>query len=380
MSAKVKPTVRAAETIMIPPDKAGLTKSPSQSISAVGEIVEKFDLATVDGPEIVLFGSERQKEIGKKLDDFLAEITKGSSPVLFELFNRLKKGVDEADLPALEAKIRASQSKGFLARIGDSMGLTSTVKRLQKANTEIEQMLASKSKSLMDLTKSQEAQLSTEVTRLVQDANKLTQLAKEFRINVNEFSVYVDAGRQILAREKIVLENKKALALETKNTLDIEDANLHEQKVNLFENRQLILETILAKAPSELQSIYISQGAGLQVLGETASASLEEFNTIKSTLIKLSVNLQIGSIQTINAERRNLMTSLEAYGNNTLGNVAVKAAEQQGINRLEDANRLLANATKLREIANNVTQKEKENKAKFEEARQKLLDSKAMFV
>lgn len=364
---------------VLPPEKAELAKANNSSITAVGKVVSSFDLSTVDGPSIVLFGSDRQKQIGSKLDDLLAEITKGNSPVLFELFNKLKKGVAEADLPTLEKKIRDAQTKSWGLRLLESVGLSNTVKRLQKANMEIEQLLASKSKSLMDLTKSMEVSLTSEVQRLVTDASKLSRLAQEYRINVSEFEVYVLAGREILKREKERLIQLKAVAEQTKATLDIEAANLHEQKVDLFENRLVILETILAKAPSELQSIYISQGAGLQVLGETASASLEEFNTIKSVLIKLSVNLQIGSVQTLNAERRNLMNSLEKYGNDTLGNVAITAAKQQGINRLEDATRLLENAKKLNEISNKVLEEQKNNKARFEEARQKLIESKAMF-
>lgn len=375
-----------AQTVIVdvlPPEKASMaipiSTIPTNAICPVSKVVESFNLTVVDGPAIVLFGSDRQKQIGAKLDDLLAEVTKGNSPVLFELFNKLKKGVDEADLPTLEKKIRDAQSQGGFSRFVGAIFGQSAVKRLQKANQEIEQMLASKSKSLMDLTKSMEGSLSTEVQRLVTDATKLTRLANEFRINISEFEVYVQAGREILKREKARLVDLKAKASETQTVLDIEAANIHEQKVDLFENRLLIIENILAKAPSELQSIYISQGAGLQVLGETASASLEEFNTIKSVLIKLSVNLQIGSVQTLNAERRNLMNSLEKYGNETLGNVAVNAAKQQGINRLEDATRLLENAKKLNEISNKVLEEQKNNKLRFEEARTKLLESKQMF-
>ncbi len=344
----------------------------------VDALSQKFDLGKVEGQEIVLFGSERQKAIGAKLDDILTEITKGGSPVLYELFNELKKGVEAADLPALELKIREAQKSTGFQRFMKTIGFDNTVKRLQKANEEVELILASKSKSLVSLTKQMEEKLSLEVSRLITDSSKLARLAIEYRKNVIDFEFLVRAGRKILENAKTESVRRKNLADSTRDTLTIEDSKLFDQKLSLFENRLVTLETILVKAPSELESIYLSQGASLQVLGETASSSLEEFNDIKSALIRLSVNHQIGSLQTINSERRSLRDSLTKYGTDTLENVAVKAAQAQGLNRLEDATKLLENATRLKDISAKVMSETQANKQRFAEARAKLLESKKL--
>ncbi len=344
----------------------------------ISQEAKKFDLTLVDEQQVVLFASDRQKAIGTALDGLLTEITKEGSPVLFELFRKLKKGVEEADIATVEAEIRKSMEKGFFSGIMDSLGLSSVAKRLEAANEKIGQMLTSKSKSLLDLTREMETQIQTEVLKLIANSKSLNALADEYRKNVTEFGKYVDIGKIVLANAKNTLAAKQAHAAQTNAPLDIEEAKLFAQKVDLFETRLVTIETILQKAPAELEAIRLSQGASLATLGETANSALEEFNDIKSILIKLSVSHQIQSVQAINAERRQLRDKLQTHGTNLLGQTAVNAAQAQGQNRVDDAKKLLEFATNVNSIAKKVEDEKKLNQTRFAEARTNLIAVKKL--
>lgn len=344
----------------------------------VAEQAKKFDLTIVDEQQVVLFGSDRQKAIGTALDGLLTEITKEQSPILFELFRKLKKGVEDTDIAAVEAEIRKSMEKGFFSGLLDSMGMSSVAKRLEAANEKIGSMLTSKSKSLLDLTREMETEIQKEVIKLIANSKSLNTLADEFRKNVTEFGQYVEVGKLVLANAKNTLAAKQAHAATTNAPLDIEAAKLFAQKVDLFETRLVTIETILQKAPAELEAIRLSQGASLATLGETANSALEEFNDIKSILIKLAVSHQIQSVQSINAERRNLRDQLQTHGTNLLGTVAVNAAQAQGQNRVDDAKKLLEFATNVNSIAKKVEDEKKQNQVRFTEARANLLAVKKL--
>lgn len=346
--------------------------------SAIAQKAKQFDLSTVDEQAIVLYASDRQKEVGSALDGILAEITKEQSPVLFELFRQLKKGIEDTDLSAVEQKIRKSQETSIGGRLLQSIGLSSVAKRLEAANEEIGKLLTSKSKSLLDLTRDMETKLQAEVLRLISNSQQLNTLASTFRTNIGTFGEYVEVGKVVLANAKQTLAVKQAQAATTNAPLDIEAAKLFEQKVNLFETRLVTIETILQKAPAELEAIRLSQGASLATLGETANSALEEFNDIKSILIKLSVSHQIQSVQAINNERRALRDQLQSHGTNLLGQTAEAAARAQGENRVQDATKLLDFAKNLNTINAKVEAEKQQNQARFAQARASLMEVKKL--
>jgi hypothetical protein len=105
-----------------------------------------------------------------------------------------------------------------------------------------------------------------------------------------------------------------------------------------------------------------------------------EFNTIKSALIKISVAHQIGSVQSLNAERRKLANSLQAHSTNLIGEVALNAVKTQGDNRLEDANKLLEMGNNLRAISDKVEDQKKQNEQKRLEARGKLEQTRQLLA
>lgn len=346
--------------------------------NAVATLVANNALTKLDDQKVVLFGHEKQKATAAVLDAILVEVTKGNNPVLFELFKQLSKGIEEADLPALEAQIRESLNKKWWHSILDALKLSSVAKRIEKANDKIGSMLTSKSTSLLTLTDAMQKKIESEVGALITDGQRLNKLAQQFRNDINEFTVLSEAAKQILAEGEKELALKMSEANLSKDPLKIEEAKRFEQRVDLFRSRTVVLETILRRAPVELESIRLTQGAALTTLAETANGATAEFNQIKSTLIKLTTAHRITTVQGINDERRKLRDQLEGYGNTLLGNAAANAAKALGQNRVDDANKLLAFANAIDGITKKVDEERKQNVTRFAEARTKLDEVKTL--
>ena len=143
-------------------------------------------------------------------------------------------------------------------------------------------------------------------------------------------------------------------------------------RLDIFQNRVLVLETTYAKAPADLDSIGITRGAALATLAETVSSANAEFNDIKSILIRLHVLFQMQSIQQMNEMRRELRSSLQRYGLQVLEDVSMNAAKASGETRLADADLVLETAQRLRSIADKVLAEGEQNKQRYSAARAKL--------
>jgi hypothetical protein len=336
------------------------------------------DLSEIPGEQIVLFGSERQKEFGTQLDAILVELTKGTNPVLFEMLNKLSKGVEEVNIAELEKEIRESNQVGILGKLAQMVGLSSAAGRLRKIDEKIGTMLKSKSTGLLQICEDMQKTTNTEVVKLINDSKRLYQLSQGLQDNIVEFKKYVDAGKIALESAKQDHQNKEALALQSGDSMKIDEAKQLADKINLFENRIVVLETAVQKAPVNLEAIRIGLNASLSTLGETANSALEDFNDIKTDLIKMSVTHQIQTVQGLNEQRRKLKASLQAHSNTQLGEVALKAAQSQGLNRLEDATNLLESAKQLTDINTKMKTECEQNKQRWEQARTQLLEVKQL--
>lgn len=377
-----KAPAHSGVAITSPPQNRVLTQPPTGSATPVVYVsgkntlsnVQPFRIAETPGQQLVLFGNERQKEFGAKLDGVLVQLTKGTNPILFELFNQLSKGVEGVNIPELEKEITASTKVGPLGKFMMAVGLTNASKRLQKANARVGGMLKTKSTSLLELCEKMQKTTETEVGNLINDTQKLQVLALELRQNVDIFQEYVQCGQQMLASarsELAELKNDPSKSTEVKNL---------EDKINLFESRVVVLETVLQKAPTNLESIRIGMQASLSTLGETANSALEDFNDIKTILIELSVTHQIQTVQSLNDQRRALLFGLSTHSKQQLQNVAVTAASAQGLNRLKDATQLMESAKSLAETNAKVKAEIEANKQRFADARATLSEIKTLMA
>ncbi len=351
----------AIVTVVLPPEKAG----------DVSDLAERYRLATAEPHTLITFGQEAIGSFGAKLDTILSQITNAQSPVLFELFRTIREGVKDADLKELEASIREKLKGGFFERLLMAIGLGDPAKRLKTVTDEVRGMLQSKAKSLGDLIKPMEAQIDEESGKLILEVSRMSTLAEGYRDTIVSLGVFVEAGRHILADAMRELERLKQEAV-SGDPLKVQEARDFSQKLDIFQNRVLVLETAYAKAPTDLDSIGIARGAALATLADTVTSANAEFNDIKSILIRLHALFQMQSIQQINAMRRELRASLQQYGSQVLEDVSVNAVKAAGETRLADADLVLGTAQRLRAIADKVVAEGERNKERYAAARTKL--------
>lgn len=359
----------ATVTVILPPEKR----------SAAEELARKTPLDNAADHSVVTFGQDAIASFGSKLDDILAQITKADSPVLFELFRTIRDGVNGADLAELEQSIRKKLQAGFFERILMAIGLSDPAKRLKQVTDEVRGLLQSKAKSLADLIKPMEKQIDSETTRLMGEVSRMSTLADGYRDNIEALGVYVEAGRHILAMAETELQAKTELA-KSGDPLQVQQARDFAQKLDLFRNRVLVLESAYAKAPSDLDSIGLVRGAALATLADTITSAHAEFNDVKSILIRLHALFQTQSVQQMNVMRRELRASLQGYGLDVLDKVSVDAAKASGEARLADADLVLGAAQRLRVIADKVVAEGELNKQRYATARQKLEQARQLAV
>jgi len=357
--AAVNPPV--AVTVTLPPERSGDVEALTQRVS----------LMTAEPHTLITFGQEAVGSFGARLDDILSQITNAQSPVLFELFRTIREGVNGADLGELEASIREKLKGSFIERILMAVGLGDPAKRLQRVADEVRGMLQSKAKTLGDLIRPMEKQIEDESTKLIGEVSRMSTLAQGYRDTILALGVYVEAGRRVLAQAGRDLAR---LTEEAKagDALKVQEARDFSQRLDIFQNRVLVLETAYAKAPADLDSLGLARGAALATLADTVTSANAEVNDIKSILIRLHALFQMQSVQQMNEMRRELRTSLQNYGLQVLEDVSVGAAKASGETRLADAELVLGTAERLRMIADKVVAEGERNRARYAEARAKL--------
>lgn len=372
----VIPINAALSSVTTPALKIILT--PTQQ-ARVREIVGQKTVVGMAPNEIALFGSERQVAFSQSLDGLLVHITKGSSPVLFQLFKELQTGADKVDIGKLETDIKKSINTTWVQKLTDMIPFSGGVAgRIQRTSKRIGDALTTKTASLLDLMKKMEGQVNTELQRLIADSQKLDILAREFVTNGQEYGVTVEAGRLLLNDAKNTLTTMKNNT--SGDMMKIQEAKDFERKVQLFESRNVILETAYIQSFSSLEMVGMAKGASITTIAETANAVLSEFTSIKESLVQLSVSYQIQSVQALGEQRRLLRDVLQTKSSDLLGNVAVTAAKAVGDNRLADAQKLSTFVASLKQIGTNVETEHKNNTQKFAEARTKLVEVQSVLT
>lgn len=350
---------------------------PSERLAEAQTIADRTSLSALEASRLVTFGEEAVSGFGAKLDAILMQISNGQSPVLFELFRTIRDGVNGANLRELEADIRTRLQGSIIERLLIALGLRDPADRLKRVSDEVRSILQSKAKSLSDLIRPLEARVADESSKLVGEVSRMSQLADAYRDSIVSLGVFVEAGRRIVEGAESELDRLKKEAAEG-DPLRVQTARDYSQKLDIFRNRVLVLETAYAKAPADLDSIGIARGAALATLAETVSSANTEFNDIKSVLIRLHVLFQMQSIQQMNEMRRELRASLQQYGLEVLNDVSVNAARASGENRLADAELVLGTAQRLRSIADKVIAEGEKNKQRYAEARVKLEQARSI--
>lgn len=349
---------QALVKISLPPEKAEL----------VPQVVSSLVVSKAPVTQLVMFGQEPIQKFSSQLDQMLAQISETDSPVLFQLFKQISTSVKEMNLPQLEVEIRKRLEGSPLDRVLNFIGLGDRAEQLQEAADQISALLQSKANSLLEIVRPMEKQIATESTNMIEEINRLGQLAEIYRGSILDLGIYVEAGRQILHGASEELVHLEEEARTTGDPLKVNDVREFHSRLEVFTNRLMTLETAYVTAPIDLESIGISQNASLMALVDTVNTGHSELNAIKSTLLRLHSLFQTKSLMEITAMRRNLRAQLQKYSLQQLEEVAVDAASLATDGRLEAAKLLVDSATVLQNISNKVEEVRIRNLGKTAEA------------
>lgn len=365
------PTLEVKTAQLVDPKVLG-----EAGMAAVAKRVGEKRLSTMSTQELALWGSGRQKALGEKLDVLLTQVNRKDSPIIFELFDRVKKGVKEANLSEIEAAIRKSLDEPWYGPVLNFFGLGDKAKQIQEMQERFQQLISAKAKTLQELTSNMEADLEKEVYHLIEDGVRLEHQIGEFRTNVFEYAIDVVAGKKLLEDAQEDDKRMRREAEETKDPLKAQAVRDFTRRYQSFQSRVLVLQEAYVDSPMTLEMLGGIQGAEMATLSETANSSLQDFNKIKSLLLMLTSLYKTKSLQAMNDQRRMIKQKLQQFAIELYDDVAVTAAKAQGDNRLEDAQIALSIATALENVGNKVQAAYRENNEKFAQAEQLLIQAK----
>ena len=348
--------------------------------AAVDAALSQLDPATLKLEQVILLGADAQQALGNHISILLGQVSQQDAPVLYELLEKLQGGLKQANLAELETKVRKGQEPGWMILAWEKIrGLDST-KRMKKVADQVRVMLGVKSKTLLDLVNGMEAKAREEMIRLVQNLSMLDQLAQAYLQSVQSFGIATAVTYELLTKVRAHEQQLVARTNKTADPQDISAARNYAVLVEQLQNRALTLRTAYEAVPGELEIVSIAKGAAATTLAETANGLRQEFNDMKSALVKWYVLLSIQDMQLGNTRRREIAAMLRNHNVTVLEQVSTKAATMQADNRLEDAQLLLGIGKGLETLRGKIAALADDRKRKFGEAETALNEARQIFT
>ncbi|HEY9027118.1 MAG TPA: hypothetical protein VIP05_22690, partial [Burkholderiaceae bacterium] len=143
-----------------------------------------LDFETIAPADIVTIGMGAEQSLTRTLDGFLARLDKKSAAKVFDLFGRLQKGVEDANLPEILAKVQKGEDRGGLGGMFNSF-----VKRLTGKNAddaarefmeELTALITGRTRTLASEMQKLEGELAREMQALSGELRTMEQLKQKY--------------------------------------------------------------------------------------------------------------------------------------------------------------------------------------------------------
>jgi hypothetical protein len=345
----------------------------------VDAALERLPPESLQLQQVILLGTKSQEELSKHIDKLLKTVTRTEAPVLYELFMKLQEGLDEVNLDELEHTVQRAHAPGWLARTCEWMKITNPAKRMKKAADTMREMLTQKSETILDLVQGMETEARAEVQHLITNLAMLDELADGYLLSVRDFAVATAVAYELLARVRAHEQELVDEATRTNDPQAIAAARNYRNLVEQLQNRALTLRTVYEQVPAELEIMSTAKGAASTTLMETANGIHQQFNDLKSALVKWHVLLQVEELQASDERRREIVEQLRRHNVEVLERVATTAASMQGRNRFEDAQLLLGIAQGLGALRDKLKLMRDERTTQFQNAERALSQARTIF-
>lgn len=370
------PTTAVAERlpetaiVQIPMDTGAIVLRADQKPLAE-EKLAALDFAEVQPGDVIRIGLDAEQALQRTLDGFLARLDKNSASAVFELFGRLEKGVEDANLPEILDRIQNGEKPGLIGSFFGKFRGKSPEEVAQELMAEIGDLITGRTKTLADQMMKLEGELSGEMQKLFSELQVLDALKRSYAEHFGNFTVAAAVSRAFLERARAYVAAEEA-------TLVLGDvvaqARLleHHDKLNLLESRALALEGTYTRLPADQLVIQQIEQAGIATLQETATTVASRFASIKMTLLSIHGAFAVKSVQQLAGRQAKLDRQLTELRGRALKDVAVTAAAAPGDNRLAQAQQIEQIIATTREIHGLVATARASTEEKFDQARQKF--------
>jgi len=333
--------------------------------------INALNFSAIAPGDIINLGLDAEQALQRTLDGFLARLDKNTSAILFDLFGRLEKGVEEANLPELLQKLHDGEKPGFLGGLLARLGGKSPDKAVREFMDDLATLISGRTQTLASRMQQIEGELSGEMQKLFAELRSLDQLKQAYSTHFSDFTVAAAAARGFLdkARAYVAAEGAKVQIADVAGQTRQREL---EDKLRLLESRALALEGVYTRLPADQIVIQQIEQAGVATLQEVATTVASRFASIKMTLLSIHGAFAVKSVQQLSARQATLDEQLQQIRGATLRDVAVSAASAPGDNRLAQAQQIenIVGATK--EIHAMIETAKQQSDEKFAAARQKF--------
>jgi hypothetical protein len=197
------PTIDAA-----PLDFGAIALAPDQVPRAEATLAA-LDFSTIAPGDIVKLGLDAERSLQETLDGFLSRLDKNTAAKLFDLFGRLEKGVEDAQLPDLLKRIQEGEKpSGIMARLRGKF----PEDLFKEFMDEVGALVAGRTQTLADQMRRLESELNTEMQTLFAELQQLDRLKGAYSRHFGDFTVSAAAARAFLERAKAYVEAERTQA------------------------------------------------------------------------------------------------------------------------------------------------------------------------
>ncbi len=352
----------------------GFTLSDQQS-QEVERLVASINIKELTPADIVQIGFPAEQALQQTLDGFLARLDRNSSNQVFMLFDKLEKGVKDANLPEVLRKIQDTKPSMFRRFMGFLKGKSfSQVSR--EAYESIKDMISGKTQTLAYEVGKIEKELSRSMQKLNEELQSLDELKESYHAHLVSFGTVAVASQQILERSKAHLEEVEAENSDLTLSNPIQQAKLQDlrQKVQLLESRALSLIGAYTRLPADHIIIQQIEQAGVATLQETAITASSRFASIKTTLLALNGAFNVKSVQQMANKQAVMDRQLQQIRSQLTKEIVTTAIASPGDNRLEQAAQIEKIIQEAKEIRTLMKTAQDINEQKFRTARERFED------
>lgn len=353
-----------------PLETGAIVLTAEQSVEAE-QRVSDLDFAAIPPGDVIRIGLDAEQALQRTLDGFLARLDKSTASAVFELFGRLEKGVEDANLPEILDKIQNGEKPGLIGSLLGRVRGKRPEDVAQALMAEIGDLIRGRTRTLADQMMKLEGELSSEMHKLFAELQVLDALKRSYAEHFGHFTIAAAVARGFLAKARADIAKEEA-DLVLGDVVAQSRLMALRDKLQLLESRALALEGTYTRLPADQLVIQQIEQAGIATLQETATTIASRFASIKMTLLSIHGAFAVKTVQQLAGRQAKLDQQLTELRGRALQDVAVTAAKAPGDNRLAQAQQIEQIIATTREIHGLVAAARTSTDEKFDLARRKF--------